>query len=196
MHLLGLSCFYHDAAAVLVRDGEIVAAAQEERFTREKGDASFPRHVIDFCLRREGIASSDLDAVIFYDKPLLKFERILDTFLSIAPAGLGSFLRAVPVWVQRKLWMRRVIRKGLKGYRGRILFGEHHESHAASAFFPSPFEEAAVLTVDGVGEWTTASIAVGKGNRLRIVKEMSFPHSLGLLYAAFTAYTGFKVNSG
>ena len=196
MHILGISCFYHDAAAVLVRDGEIVAAAQEERFTREKADPAFPKNAIDFCLRHEGIRPADLGAVIFYDKPLLKFERILDTFLTISPSGLGTFLKAVPSWVQKKLWMRRVIRKGLKGYQGRILFGEHHESHAASAFFPSPFDEAAVLTVDGVGEWTTASISVGRGNRIRILKELSFPHSLGLLYAAFTAYTGFKVNSG
>ena len=142
MRILGLSCFYHDAAAVLVRDGEIAAAAQEERFTRRKGDADFPRHAIDFCLRHEGIDASGLDAVIFYDKPLLKFERILDTVLSHSPRGQGAFLKAVPAWVQRKLWMRRAIRKGLKGYRGRILFGEHHESHAASAFFPSPFERS------------------------------------------------------
>jgi carbamoyltransferase len=162
MHILGLSCFYHDAAAVLLRDGEIVAAAQEERFTREKADAGFPSRAIDYCLGHEGIAPSDLGAVIFYDKPLLKFERIIDTFLSTSPSGLGTFLKAVPVWVQRKLWMRRVIRKGLRGYKGRILFGEHHESHAASAFFPSPFEEAAIVTMDGVGEWATSSYGVGQ----------------------------------
>ncbi len=196
MNLLGLSCFYHDAAAALVRDGEIVAAAQEERFTRKKADAGFPRHAVDFCLRQGGIGLDDLDAAVFYDKPLLKFERLLDTYLSIAPSGLASYLKALPIWVGEKLWMRRVIRKGLRGYAGRILFTEHHESHAASAFFPSPFEEAAVLTVDGVGEWATASIGVGRGNRVELVREMSFPDSLGLLYAAFTAYAGFKVNSG
>jgi len=196
MNILGISCFYHDSAAALIRDGEIVAAAQEERFTRKKADADFPRHSIDFCLRQGGIRMEDLELVAFYDKPLLKFERILDTYLSIAPAGIASYLKAVPIWIREKLWMRRVIRKGLPGYRGRILFAEHHESHAASAFFASPFEEAAVLTIDGVGEWATASIGVGRENRVEIVKELIFPHSLGLLYAAFTAYTGFKVNSG
>jgi carbamoyltransferase len=196
MHILGLSCFYHDAAAALLREGEIVAAAQEERFTRNKGDASFPRHSIEFCLREAGIVAADLDAVIFYDKPLLKFERILDTYLSIAPAGITSFMRAIPVWAQKKLWMRRVISRSLDGYRGKVLFGEHHESHAASAFFPSPFEESAILTVDGVGEWATASVGAGRGARVEILQEMMFPNSLGLLYAAFTAYTGFKVNSG
>lgn len=196
MNLLGISCYYHDAAAGLVRDGEIVAAAQEERFTREKADPSFPRNAIDYCLREGGIGVENLDAVVFYDKPLLKFERILDSYLSIAPSGVSSYLKAMPVWVGEKLWTRRVLRKGLAGYRGRILFTEHHESHGASAFFPSPFDEAAILTVDGVGEWTTASIGVGRGPRVEILKELSFPHSLGLLYAAFTAYTGFKINSG
>jgi carbamoyltransferase len=196
VNILGISCFYHDAAAALVCDGEVVAAAQEERFSREKADAGFPHRAIDFCLKFKGIGVQDLDSVMFYDKPLLKFERILDTYLSISPAGIASFVRAIPQWVQKKLWMRNQIRKGLGGYQRPVLFGEHHESHAASAFFPSPFQEAAILTVDGVGEWTTASIAVGKGNRVEIIQEMSFPHSLGLLYAAFTAYTGFKVNSG
>ncbi len=196
MNILGISCFYHDSAAALVRDGEVIAAAQEERFTREKADADFPRQAIDFCLKQGGLSDKSLDAVIFYDKPLVKFERIVDTFLSISPRGLKSFVKAVPVWAQKKLWMRREIRKGLPGYAGRILFSEHHESHAASAFFPSPFEEAAVLTIDGVGEWTTASLGVGRGNRLELIKEMKFPHSLGLLYAAFTYYAGFKVNSG
>ena len=196
MNILGISCFYHDAAAALVRDGEVVAAAQEERFTREKADARFPEQAIAFCLKDGGIAAKDLDAVMFYDKPLLKFERIVDTYLSLAPRGISSFVRAIPVWAQKKLWMRREIRRGLPGYTGRILVGEHHESHAASAFFPSPFEEAAILTVDGVGEWTTASLGIGRGNRLEIIKEIRFPHSLGLLYAAFTSYAGFKVNSG
>ncbi len=196
MNILGISCFYHDAAAALVREGEIVAAAQEERFTRKKADAGFPRNSIEYCMRQAGIGMGDLDFVVFYDKPLLKFERILDTYLSISPRGITSYLKAIPIWIREKLWMRRVLRKGLPGYRGRILFTEHHESHAASAFFPSPFDEAAILTIDGVGEWATASIGVGRGNRVEIVKEMNFPHSLGLLYAAFTAYAGFKVNSG
>ncbi|MBI4563346.1 MAG: carbamoyltransferase [Planctomycetes bacterium] len=196
MNILGISCFYHDSAAALLRDGDIVAAAQEERFTRKRHDAEFPTCAIDYCLREGGISPEDLDAVAFYDKPLLKFERILDTHLRVAPLGIRSFLMAIPLWVREKLWMRRLIRKRLPGYAGDILFTEHHESHAASAFFPSPFEEAAVLTVDGVGEWTTASFGVGKGNRVELLQELHFPHSLGLLYAAFTSYTGFKINSG
>jgi len=194
-YILGISAFYHDSAACLLRDGEVVAAAQEERFTRKKGDASFPDHSIAYCLRAGGVSTGDLAAVAFYDKPLLKFERILETYLGVVPRGLRSFLMAGPLWLKEKLFMDRQIREGT-GYRGRILYGEHHESHAASAFYPSPFEEAAILTVDGVGEWATASYGVGRGKDLELQAELHFPHSLGLLYSAFTYYTGFKVNSG
>ncbi len=195
MDILGISAFYHDSAACLVRDGEIVAAAQEERFTRNKGDASFPEHAIAYCLREGGIEASDLDVVGFYDKPLLKFERILETYLGVAPRGIRSFLMAGPLWIKDKLYMDRQLRRSL-GFEGEILYAEHHESHAASAFFPSPFEDAAILTMDGVGEWATASIGVGRGNDLQILRELRWPDSLGLLYSAFTYYTGFKVNSG
>jgi carbamoyltransferase len=194
-HILGLSAFYHDSAACLLRDGEIVAAAQEERFTRKKGDATFPHHAVDYCLRTAGIRPSDLDFVGFYDKPLLKFERILETYLGVAPRGFKSFLMAGPLWIKDKLYIDKQIRDEL-GYAGEILYAEHHESHAASAFFPSPFEEAAILTIDGVGEWATASIGVGRGNDFEILDELHWPDSLGLLYSAFTYYTGFKVNSG
>ncbi|MEX2049017.1 MAG: carbamoyltransferase [Gemmatimonadota bacterium] len=194
-YVLGVSAYYHDSAAALVRDGEIVAAAQEERFTRVKGDARFPVNAVDFCLRHAGIDEQRLDYVGFYDKPLLKFERILETYLSIAPKGFRSFLKAGPLWIKEKLFQADDIR-GELGYEGELLFAEHHESHAASAFFPSPFEEAAILTMDGVGEWATASIGVGRGSELEILKELHWPDSLGLLYSAFTYYTGFKVNSG
>jgi len=193
--ILGISAFYHDSAACLLRDGEVVAAAQEERFTRKKGDASFPYHSSAYCLRAGGVTPGDLAAIAFYDKPLLKFERILETYLGVVPRGLRSFLMAGPLWLKEKLFMERQIREGT-GYRGRILYGEHHESHAASAFYPSPFEEAAILTVDGVGEWATASYGVGRGKDIELQAELHFPHSLGLLYSAFTYYTGFKVNSG
>jgi carbamoyltransferase len=197
MNILGISAYYHDSAAALVRDGDIVAAAQEERFTRKKHDYSFPQHAIDYCLREANIACSELDLVVFYDKPLLKFERILETYVSYSPAGFKLFLMGLPLWLKQKLYTPRELRNGLGGdYDGRFVFLEHHESHAASAFFPSPFEEAAVLTMDGVGEWTTGSIAVGRGNRIQMLKELRFPHSLGLLYSAFTYFTGFKVNSG
>ena len=195
MNILGISAFYHDSAACLVRDGEITAAAQEERFTRKKHDASFPQKAVEFCLQQGGIQTSDLDYVGFYDKPFVKFERILETYLSIAPKGLRQYLSAMPVWLKDKLWTRANIRKDLD-YRGPVLFGEHHESHAASAFFPSPFQEAAILTMDGVGEWATSSIAQGKDNKIELLQELHFPHSLGLLYSAFTYYLGFKVNSG
>jgi carbamoyltransferase len=195
VNILGLSAFYHDSAAALVRDGVIVAAAQEERFTRRRHDAAFPLEATRYCLREAGLAPADLDIVIFYDKPLLKFERILSSYLSSAPSGLRSFAMAVPLWLKRKLWMKGLIREAL-GYKGKVLFTEHHESHAASAFYPSPFHEAAVLTMDGVGEWATASIGKGEGRKLDILRELRFPHSLGLLYSAFTYYTGFKVNSG
>ena len=195
MDILGLSCFYHDAAACLVRDGRLVAAAQEERFTRLKHDASFPAHAVAYCLREGGIAVADLDAVAFYDKPFLTFERLLETYLAFAPRGLASFLKAMPLWLKKKLWTPDVIAREL-GYDGSIFFTEHHESHAASAFFPSPFERAAVLTADGVGEWATTSYGVGEGNRVRLLAELHFPHSLGLLYSAFTYFCGFRVNSG
>ena len=194
-NILGLSAYYHDSAACLVRDGEIVAAAQEERFTRKKADASFPRHAVAYCLEAGGLTPTELDFVGFYDKPLLKFERILETYLGVAPRGLRSFLKAGPLWIKEKLYTDRELRSAL-GYDGPVMYAEHHESHAASAFFPSPFEEAAILTIDGVGEWATASLGVGRGSDIEILKEMHWPDSVGLLYSAFTYYTGFKVNSG
>ena len=194
-YILGISAYYHDSAAALIADGEIVAAGQEERFTRIKGDASFPKNAVQFCLDRAGITVDQLDYVGFYDKPLLKFERILETYLSIAPGGFGSFLKAGPLWIKEKLFQRDDIADAL-GWDGDIMFAEHHESHAASAFIPSPFEEAAILTMDGVGEWATASIGLGRGSDLELIRELHWPDSLGLVYSAFTYYTGFKVNSG
>jgi carbamoyltransferase len=194
--ILGLSAFYHDSAACLLVDGEIVAAAQEERFTRKKHDHRFPAAAVASCLEAGGLAAIDLDCVAFYDKPWLKFERLLETYLGFAPQGLPSFYKAMPLWLREKLWMEDLIRRRLSGYEGEILFPEHHQSHAASAFFPSPFEGAAILTSDGVGEWATASWGVGEGNRMELTQELRFPHSLGLLYSAFTYYTGFRVNSG
>ncbi|MDA1055219.1 MAG: carbamoyltransferase [Planctomycetota bacterium] len=195
--ILGISAFYHDSAAALVVDGEIVAAAQEERFTRKKHDPEFPVNAIEYCLSEAGLRAEDLDYVGFYDKPFLKFERLLETYLGYAPQGFNSFLQAIPVWLKQKLHLRREIKRGLHGaYRKRIVFTEHHESHAASAFFPSPFDEAAILTVDGVGEWATASHGVGRGNRIDLTHELHFPHSPGLLYSAFTYFCGFRVNSG
>ena len=195
--ILGVSAFYHDSAAALVVDGRIVAAAQEERFTREKHDHRFPVKAIDYCLAEGGIRAEDLDLVVFYDKPVRKFERLLETYLAHAPWGINSFLRAMPLWLGEKLHLPREIDKGLGNrYQGPIAFTNHHESHAASAFFPSPFEEAAIVTFDGVGEWTTTSYGVGRGNRIELRRQIEFPHSLGLLYSAFTYYTGFKVNSG
>lgn len=196
-HVLGISAFYHDSAAAIICDGEIIAAAQEERFTRIKHDAEFPKSAVEYCLKTAGITAKQLDAVVFYEKPLLKLERLLETYLAYAPHGLRQFMKAVPVWCNQKLFIPREIDSGLGGeYTGPILFSQHHEAHAASAFFPSPFEEAAVLTVDGVGEWATTTWGVGKGNKLELKQEIRFPHSLGLLYSAFTYYTGFKVNSG
>ncbi len=195
-YVLGVSAFYHDSAACLLADGEIVAAAQEERFTRQKGDAAFPTHAVAYCLAAAGIRPVDLSYVGFYDKPLLKFERILETYLGVAPRGFPSFRMAGPLWMKEKLFTERDIRRQLDGYEGEVLFAEHHESHAASAFFPSPFSNAAILTVDGVGEWATASFGVGRGNDIELLKELHWPDSLGLLYSAFTYYTGFKVNSG
>ena len=194
-YILGLSAFYHDSAAALLRDGEIVAAAQEERFTRKKADSAFPARSIEFCLKQAGIEAKQLDYVGFYDKPLLKFERILETYLGVVPKGFRSFLMAGPLWMKEKLHMEKQLRKGL-GFGGPLLYAEHHESHAASAFFPSPFEEAAILTLDGVGEWATTAIGVGRGNDIELIKELHWPDSLGLLYSAFTYFTGFKVNSG
>ena len=195
MNILGISAFYHDSAAALVIDGDIVAAAQEERFTRKKHDSSFPKNAIEYCLKDRGLSVKDLDLVVFYDKPFIKFERILETYLAYAPFGIRSFIKAVPLWIKKKLWMKEMIKDNL-GYEGKIIFPEHHEAHAASAFFPSPYKEAAILTMDGVGEWTTASFGVGEGNKISIMSEIKFPHSLGLLYSAFTYYTGFRVNSG
>jgi carbamoyltransferase len=194
--ILGLSAFYHDSAACLVVDGTIVAAAQEERFSRKKHDERFPKHAVEYCLYEGGVTPEQLDYVAFYDKPLLKFDRLLETYLGFAPAGFGSFLKSMPVWLKEKLYLPRTMRRELPGFSKRFVFTEHHESHAASAFFPSPFERAAVLTVDGVGEWATASLGIGEGNRLSLWQEMHFPHSPGLLYSAFTYFCGFKVNSG
>ena len=203
MKILGLSAFYHDSAACLVIDGNIVAAAQEERFTRKKHDSAFPTEAVAYCLAEAGIVAADLDYVVFYDKPFLKFERLLETYFAFAPRGFKSFVTSLPIWLKDKLFQKSMIAKVLNQQFGgdidwttRLLFSEHHLSHAASAFFPSPFEEAAVLTMDGVGEWTTTSLAIGRGNQLAVHKEIQFPHSLGLLYSAITYYTGFKVNSG
>ncbi len=202
MLILGISAFYHDSAAALLRDGEIVAAAQEERFTRKKHDPGFPDNALKYCLDEAGIGLQDVDHVAFYDKPFLKFERLLETYVSFAPRGFESFRMAIPVWLREKLFLKDLLVKELRrhapdqDWNSRLRFSEHHLSHAASAFFPSPFEEAAVLTMDGVGEWATTSLAIGRGNTLEVLKEIHFPHSLGLLYSAFTYYTGFKVNSG
>jgi carbamoyltransferase len=207
MRILGLSAFYHDSAAALVDDGTIVAAAQEERFTRKKHDSGFPRHAVTYCLEEAGVGLDQIDHIAFYDKPFLKFERLLETYLAFAPRGFKSFRMAMPVWLKEKLFQKRLLREKLEELADghgieaaelerRLLFTEHHQSHAASAFYPSPFEEAAVLTIDGVGEWSTTSVGMGRGHRLEMLKEIMFPHSLGLLYSAFTYYTGFKVNSG
>jgi carbamoyltransferase len=194
VYILGISCYYHDSAAALIKDGKILAAAQEERFTRKKHDHNFPVNAVEYCLKQEGITAADLACVTFYDKPLIKFERILETYLAYAPFGIKSFLMAMPLWLKEKLWIPSLIKKDL-AYEGKILFTEHHESHAASAFYPSPFRRAAFLTMDGVGEWATTSYGVCDGNLLEIHGELNFPHSLGLLYSAFTYFAGFKVNS-
>ncbi len=195
MNILGISAFYHDSAAALVIDGEIVAAAQEERFSRKKHDHRFPQNAVKYCLNEANISVADIDYVAFYDKPFLKFERLLETYLTYAPVGIQSFIKAMPLWIKEKLWMKELIKKEID-YEGEILFPEHHESHAASAFFASPFKDAAFLTIDGVGEWTTTSYGTGEGNKLNIFADIKFPHSIGLLYSAFTYFTGFKVNSG
>ena len=201
--ILGISAFYHDSAATLIIDGKIIAAAQEERFTRKKHDAGFPHHAIQYCLKEAGIHANQIENVVFYEKPFMKFERLLETYLAFAPKGFFSFVKAIPIWIKDKLFQKSALIKELKStldkninWKERLLFSEHHLSHAASAYYPSPFESAAVLTLDGVGEWTTTSLAIGKGNNLKVIKEIHFPHSLGLLYSAFTYYTGFKVNSG
>jgi carbamoyltransferase len=202
VRILGISAFYHDSAAALVRNGEIIAAAQEERFTRKKHDSSFPTHAIGYCLSEEGVNLRDIEYVVFYDKPFLKFERLLETYLALAPHGFRSFMLAMPLWIREKLFQKDLLRRHLRTFDSkgdppsRLLFSEHHLSHAASTFFPSPFSKAAVLTMDGVGEWATTSVALGDGNQLKVIREINFPHSLGLLYSAFTYYTGFKVNSG
>ena len=194
--ILGISAFYHDSAAALIVDGEIIAAAQEERFSRRKHDERFPSGAIEYCLKEAGIESAQLDLVAYYEKPILKFDRLLETYLAIAPAGLPSFIKAIPTWIKDKLFWERAMRQGLPGFRGSFVYPSHHESHAASAFFPSPFPEAAILTVDGVGEWATASIGFGRGHEIKLLKELHFPHSVGLLYSAFTYFCGFRVNSG
>ena len=195
MYILGISAFYHDSAACLVKDGEILSAAQEERFTRKKHDHNFPKKAIEFCLKDTGIKAEQLDLVSFYDKPFLKFERLLETYLAFAPIGIKSFIKAMPLWIKEKLWMKEMIKDKL-GYTGKVIFPEHHESHAASAFYPSPYNKAAILTMDGVGEWTTTSYGFGDGNDIQLLADIKFPHSLGLFYSALTYYTGFKVNSG
>lgn len=195
MYILGISAFYHDSAAALIKDGEIIAAAQEERFTRKKHDFGFPINAVNYCLKEAKISKDDLTSVIFYDKPFLKFERILETYLNYAPKGIQSFLKAVPLWIKEKIWIPELIKKEMN-YVGEVHFAEHHESHAASAFYPSPFDQAAFLTIDGVGEWATSSFGVVKNGKIKIIGEQHFPHSLGLLYSAFTYFTGFKVNSG
>ena len=197
-HILGISAFYHDSAAALLRDGEIVAAAQEERFSRKKNDERFPKNAVEFCLKFAGLSAGDLDAVVFYDKPITKFARLLESYLAVSPRGITTFPRVLPGWLAEKLNLRKTIRDEIPELRAdcRVLFTEHHQAHAASAFYPSPFREAAVLTVDGVGEWATTTVGRGSGSELEILKELRFPHSLGLLYSAFTAYCGFRINSG
>src|SRR6201981_1421124 len=202
MRILGISAFYHDSAAALIEDGHIIAAAQEERFTRKKQDARYPENAVRYCLDEGGLTLNDLDYIVFYEKPFLKFERLLETYLAFAPRGFASFRMALPLWLKEKLFQKDLLGKRLKArapdfdWQNKLLFAEHHQSHAASAFFPSPFDEAVVLTMDGVGEWATTSVGIGRGRTLEMVKEIHFPHSLGLLYSAFTYYLGFRVNSG
>ncbi|MEE9157633.1 MAG: carbamoyltransferase N-terminal domain-containing protein, partial [Gammaproteobacteria bacterium] len=203
MNILGISAYYHDSAAALLRDGDIVAAAQEERFSRKKHDARFPVHATEYCLSEAGTTVRELDYIVFYDKPLVKFERLLETYLAHAPRGFRSFAMAMPIWLKEKLFLKTLLRKEMAAIADckvkdlpKLLFTEHHQSHAASAFFPSPFERAGVLCMDGVGEWATASVWLGEGNELTPQWELDFPHSLGMLYSAFTYFTGFKVNSG
>lgn len=202
MRIVGVSAFYHDSAAALIEDGQIIAAAQEERFSRKKQDSDFPKLALDYCLEEAGVTLSDIDYIAFYDKPFLKFERLLETYVAFAPRGFESFSKAMPIWLKEKLFQKNMLRNKLResapeyNWDDRLLFAEHHQSHAASAFYPSPFESAAILTMDGVGEWATTSLGMGKGNTVKMTREIHFPHSLGLLYSAFTYYTGFRVNSG
>jgi len=202
LKILGISAFYHDSAAAIISDGEIIAAAQEERFTRKKHDESFPVNAVQYCLKEAGITLDEIEAIVFYDKPLLKFERLLETYYGFAPKGVLSFITSIPVWIKDKLFLKKLIKDELKkvgdydAKKLKILFPEHHLSHAASAFYPSSFEEATILTIDGVGEWATASICKGSGKDITVLKELHFPHSIGLLYSAFTYFLGFKVNSG
>ncbi len=204
MYILGISAYYHDSSAALVENETIIAAAQEERFTRKKQDSGFPEHAITYCLKEAGISLAEVDYIAFYDKPFIKFERLLETYLSDAPLGLRSFIIAIPIWLKEKLFLKETLARNFVEISNcskddildKLMFGEHHQSHAASAFYPSPFKEAAILTIDGVGEWATTSLAYGSENHIKILKEVHFPHSLGLLYSAFTYYTGFKVNSG
>jgi carbamoyltransferase len=197
MNIMGISAFYHDSAAAIICDGQIIAAAQEERFTRIKHDSSLPCNAVNYCLEAAGITTEQLDYIVFYEKPLIKLDRLLETYIAYAPLGFRQFLNAIPIWLRRKLHIPREIDKALQNrFHGRYIFIEHHESHAASAFFPSPFDEAAILTMDGVGEWDTASFGTGRGNKIELTDVLRFPHSLGLLYSAFTYFTGFRVNSG
>ena len=204
MIILGISAFYHDSAAAIIDGEHIIAAAQEERFTRIKHDASFPINAVQYCLEEAGVGADEIDCIVFFEKPFIKFERLLETYVSFAPRGFSSFKSALPLWIKEKLFQKKIIREMMAHFPNaetidwetKLKFSEHHLSHAASAFYPSPFEEAIVLTLDGVGEWVTTSVAIGRGNQLEIVKEIHFPHSLGLLYSAFTYYTGFRVNSG
>ena len=196
MFTLGISCYYHDSAAAVLKDGAVLAAVEEERFSRIKFDDSFPKLAIDWCLKQAGIKISDIDSVAFYDKPVLKFERLLDNYLGVAPRGLGSFLDVIPKWIHKRLWVKDEIKKNLKGFKGDILFPEHHLSHAAHTFFTSSFDEAAILTVDGVGEWSTTTFGTAKNTTIKLINDIRWPHSLGLFYSAFTYFLGFKVNEG
>ena len=196
MYILGISCYYHDSAAAVFKDGKVVAGVEEERFSREKNDDGFPKKAIDYCMMAAGISGSDLTCISFYDKPVLKFDRLLDNYISVAPRGLFSFTNVIPKWLHKRLWVKEEIKKHLGGYKGKIYFPEHHLSHAAYAFFTSPFTEAAILTVDGVGEWTTTSFGSARGTTIKLTNDLEWPHSLGMLYSAFTYYLGFKVNEG
>jgi len=196
MYILGISCYYHDSAAAILKDGVVVAAVEEERFSREKNDDGFPKHAIDYCMKAAGISEKDLACVAFYDKSVLKFDRLLDNYIAVSPRGLFSFLNVIPKWLHKRLWVKEEIKKHLGGYKGKIYFPEHHLSHAAYTFFTSPFTEAAILTVDGVGEWTTTSIGTAKDTKIQLTEDIRWPHSLGMFYSAFTYYLGFKVNEG
>ena len=196
MYVLGISCYYHDSAAALLKDGKVVAAVEEERFSRQKNDDGFPKLAIDYCLKEEGISGNDLACVAFYDKSILKFERLLDNYIAVAPRGLFSFLNTIPKWLHKRLWIKEDIKKHLGGYKGKIYFPEHHLSHAAYSYFTSPFEESAILSVDGVGEWTTTSFGSAKDTEIKLTHDIRWPHSLGMFYSAFTYFLGFQVNEG